>query len=190
MKLNDRSSTPLVITYGVPQGSILGPTLFSLYINDILDALHNNNIILYADDTVLFGSKVTEMQKMLDETSAWCEENLLTINCKKSQWMSLVSKRKPEAVFVMGTTVLEQVTHYRYLGIIMDNELRFQLQRDSLHKRLNYKNCFFKKIRCFINQETALTIYKSTILPIIEYADFVYDYNIKYLNDKLQFFQN
>ena len=55
---------------------------------------------------------------------------------------------------------------------------------------MNLKICFFKKIRQFINEEAALSIYKSTILPIIEYADFVYDYNIKYINNKLQQIQN
>ena len=77
-----------------------------------------------------------------------------------------------------------------YLGLLLDSDLRFQTQRELLHKKLNYKSCFFRKIRQFINDETAITIYKSTILPIIEYADFVYDYNIKYLNDKLQVYQN
>ena len=192
VKLNGLNSQPLTISYGVPQGSILGPTLFSLYINDLIDTLPNNNIVLYADDTVLFGPCATEMQEMLNRTLDWCEGNLLTINCKKSQWLqtSLISKRKPEVEFKLGNIALEQVVQYRYLGIIMDNELKFQQQRDSLHKRINYKNCFFKKIRQFINPETALTIYKSTILPIIEYADFVYDYDIMYLNDKLQQYQN
>ena len=72
----------------------------------------------------------------------------------------------------------------------MDSELKFQAHRDCLHKRLNYKITFFKKIRKYINFEAAMTIYKSTILPIIEYADVVYDYNIAHINQKLQGIQN
>ena len=80
--------------------------------------------------------------------------------------------------------------YYKYLGLIMDPQLKFQSHRDNLHKRLNYKMTFFKKIRKYINIEVAMTIYKSTVLPIIEYADFVHDQNIIYINKKLQTIQN
>ena len=64
------------------------------------------------------------------------------------------------------------------------------LEAVKIHKNLNLRNCYFRKIRKYINERAAVTIYKSTILPVIEYADFVYDHNIKYLNKKLQGVQN
>ena len=64
------------------------------------------------------------------------------------------------------------------------------MHREALQNRVNYKLLFFKKIRKYININAAVTIYKSTILPIIEYADFVYDFGIKYNNKKLQTLQN
>ena len=72
----------------------------------------------------------------------------------------------------------------------MDCDLSFQAHRDSLQKRINYKLLFFRKIWKYINVNSAITIYKSTLLPIIEYADFVYDFDIKYNNKKLQSLQN
>ena len=66
----------------------------------------------------------------------------------------------------------------------------FKSLRENLHKRINLKINFFKMIRKYIDTSTALTIYKSTILPIVEYADFVYDHNIKYVNKKMQGLQN
>ena len=192
VKFNNVSSSTLSIQYGVPQGSILGPTLFVLYINDLADLLNRENIILYADDTVLYNSDYTRLQNMLDITNKWCEANLLTVNCKKSQWMktTIVQKLRTNEVFRLGANVLEQVKEYKYLGLLIDTNLNFNAFRENLHKRVNYKISFFKKIRRYIDLNTAVTIYKSTILPIIEYADFVYDYGIKYVNKKLQTLQN
>ena len=82
--MNGINSTLRNIGYGVPQGSILGPTLFALYINDLAGLLHHKNVILYADDTVVYDTDPIKLRSMLDNTNAWCEENLLTVNCKKS----------------------------------------------------------------------------------------------------------
>ena len=72
----------------------------------------------------------------------------------------------------------------------MDNDLSFQAHRDNLENRVYIKLSYFKKIRKFINVDAAVTIYKSTILPVIEYADFVFDYGIKHVNKQMQSLQN
>ena len=192
VKMNGINSTLRNIGYGVPQGSILGPTLFALFINDLAGLLHHKNVILYADDTVIYDSDPTKLQSMLDNTNEWCEENLLTVNCKKSQWMktSIVHKHTANHTFKLGTNVLEQVREYRYLGLLLDTDMNFNSLRENVYKRINLKISFFKKIRKYIDVNMALTIYKSTVLPIIEYADFVYEQNIKFVNKKLQTLQN
>ena len=192
VKFNNINSSRKDISYGVPQGSILGPTLFSLYINDITELFPRDCIILYADDTVLYGKDPGVIDEMLTKTYMWCEKNLLTINCKKSQWMStsILSKCRTDTTFKLGKVILDRVNEYRYLGVLMDSDLNFQQHREAVQKRLNLKNCFFRKIRKYITIEAALTIYKSTILPIIEYADFVYDHNINYVSKKFQTYQN
>ena len=180
------------VGYGVPQGSILGPTLFALYINDLASLFQHKDIILYADDTVLYHSDPTVLQNMLNRTNTWCEENLLTVNCKKSQWMktSIIHKQLLGQSFLLGTNILDQVREYKYLGLLLDTDLNFKSLRENLYRRVNLKILFFKKIRKYIDVTMAITIYKSTILPIIEYADFVYDHNIKYVSKKLQTLQN
>ena len=192
VKFNNINSSILPTSYGVPQGSILGPTLFALYINDLADKFHHKNIVLYADDTVIYNSDSVVLQCMLDSTNLWCEENLLTVNCKKSQWMktSIVHKHTPDNLFRLGQNILDQVNEYRYLGLTLDTDLNFKSLRENLYKRVNLKISFFKKIRRYIDIKMAATIYKSMILPIIEYADFVYDHSIKYVDKKLQTLQN
>ena len=192
VKFNNINSSLLHTNYGVPQGSILGPTLFALYINDLAILFQHQNIILYADDTVIYHSDPVMMQDMLDMTNTWCEDNLLTVNCKKSQWMrtSIVHKHAAAQTFKLGNNNLEQVREYRYLGILLSTDLNFKSLREKLYKKVNLKICYFKKIRKYIDISMATAIYKNTILPIIEYADFVYDQNIKHVSKKMQTLQN
>ena len=130
------------------------------------------------------------LQGMLTIIDSWCKNNLLTINCKKSQWMhSSLIKKNYDTSFSLGANKLDKVCEYKYLGLLIDSKLNFHNHRDLMQKRINYK-MFFQKIRRYINTSTAIIIYKSTILPIIEYADFIYDRNIKYINKRFQTLQN
>ena len=77
------------IVCGVPQGSILGPLLFIIYMNDIKTSCKNSNYLLHADDTVIFNTKeirtaTNELQADLEMLSTWCIQNQLTMNVKKT----------------------------------------------------------------------------------------------------------
>ena len=84
--MNNKTSKLLPLAYGVPQGSILGPILFSIYINGISEIVLCN-VVLYADDTVILHDNVSILQDNLNTIMNWCNDNQLTINAKKSQWM-------------------------------------------------------------------------------------------------------
>ena len=89
---NDTVSNLEPITCGVPQGSVCGPLLFLLYINDISKSLTKFKVSLYADDTVLYYSShnidraISAVQEDLLKLSDWCCKNKLTINCKKTKY--------------------------------------------------------------------------------------------------------
>ena len=189
--INSEISSEKNITYGVPQGSILGPTLFTIYINDLAEMV-SGNINFYADDTILYDPDVMLLKHDLERTHEWCIWNLLTINCKKSQWMriNLTNTNLDDTILMLGNYRLEKVTEFKYLGVIIDSHLTFQTYRDSLINRVNLKISYFRKIRKYMTLDSALLLYKGTILPILEYADFVHDFNIKYINKRLQTVQN
>ena len=114
-------------------------------------------------------------------------------NTNKSQCMKtrLVERYTgDDPIFNLGNTILEKVNEYKYLGLVMDSQPTFQMHRSALMNNVNYKLTFFKKIKQYITVEAALKIYKGTILPLMEYADFVFDYGIAYLNKKMQSLKN
>ena len=191
-RINNFCSEYLSMSYGVPQGSVLGPTLFVIYINELALKV-KGGLIFYADDTVLFSHDKLLLQHDLEMVHEWCNENLLTINCKKLQWMKTNIIRKevdPGLKFTLGNVNLENVCEYKYLGLTVDSGLSFATHRDILINRVNLKIVFFRKIRKFITTEAAALVYKATILPILEYADFVFDHNIQYVSEKMQTIQN
>lgn len=88
------------ITHRVPQGSVLGPLWFLLYINDFTTVVDPNSIYLYADDTVLvesdvYGMKVqTKLQSKIDVFTQWCKMNKLTMNIKKTKVLNFQLSRQ------------------------------------------------------------------------------------------------
>ena len=121
--------------YGVPQGSILSPLFFIIYVNDLLKIIPQNiQILLYADDTVVYfadqdpNTACTNVENALAEIHAWCELNKLTINIKKTKHMLLAPRNMGISNVQhvkLGQVTLDNVTNYNYLGVIIDNLLIF-----------------------------------------------------------------
>ena len=173
---------------------ILGPILFSIYINEIADIV-NCGIVLYADDTVIFHHDKNVLQDNLKLISDWCNDNLLTINVKKSHWMRTkicgkTDERIAQEHFVVRNSKLTEVSTYKYLGLHIDNNLNFQPHHKKLISQVQLKLNQFRKIRSFVNKRAAILIYKCTILPVMEYADFIQDQGIIYINKTIQKLQN
>ena len=185
------------VTYGTAQGSILGPLIFIIYVNDLfLEISDKKNIIMYADDTLLMSNSsdinesVSKCQAMLDRVILWCDKNKLTVNVKKTKCMFVNPSNQVPNVFPMikGKN-LEVIKHFEYLGMQIDDHLQMNKHVETMYKKARCKLGILCKIRRFIGYQTAILVYKVMILPHMEYGDFIVDTaNQIFINklDKLQ----
>ena len=188
------------ITCGVPQGSVIGPLFFVLYVNDIQLATRDSKTQLYADDTVIFAAgedKVSAVQKLqpaLNQFSIWCKANKLTLNASKTKLMIFGTrykvKKARDVIVKVGGTTLQVVPSYKYLGFTLDSTLSFNCHVKTVSSLVAYKANLLAKIRKFLTVPVAMKIYKSMILPYFDYGDVVYNQAGQEGLDKLQRLQN
>ena len=184
--------------YGVPQGSILGPLFFIIYVNDLLSLFDQNTIqiLLYADDTVVYFADrephvaCRTVENALDRIYKWCSLNKLTINIKKTKHM-LVSPRSMRdtnnhLVVKMGDAALDNVAMYCYLGVIIDNALTFNEFLKEKCDKINMRLYQLIKMRKYITSQIACTIYKQVITPLLDYADFLIDSGSSYFTKRIE----
>ena len=140
--LNGSSSSLLPVTSGVPQGSVLGPLLFLIYINGCANTTLNDgsDVTLYADDLSLFRAiqspeDYDKLQEDINELAAWVTTSLLTFNAVKCKYL-LLSRRRNQAEIpqlYLQESPLERVFKYKYLGVIFSADLSWSEQAYPIH---------------------------------------------------------
>ena len=197
---NNVYSSARLITQGIPQGSVLGPLFYIIYANDIAKIVKNCEVALYADGTVLFTSdsnfenSVKDLQEDLNSLNSWCSNNGITANTSKTKIMmfgtrNMLGKLPPCQVTLDGTP-LQVVTTYKYLGISLDNQLRFNLHVNKIIGSVTAKLKQFQRMRSFLNTKAALMVYKNMMLPILEYGDIFLSATTNVNRQRLQVLQN
>lgn len=152
VRIDEWSSTGMDIIYGVPQGSILGPTLFLVYINELCNLpLHNGTIFTFADDTALFFSGESwhdvflSAQRGLNVVGEWLRHNILTLNIDKTKYVTFAFRvdllpSDDQMLYVHSCTNADQCScpsltrtkEIKYLGVVIDQTLSFKPHIDTL----------------------------------------------------------
>uniref|UniRef100_A0A8C7DPJ6 Reverse transcriptase domain-containing protein n=1 Tax=Oncorhynchus kisutch TaxID=8019 RepID=A0A8C7DPJ6_ONCKI len=171
-------SGPLAVSMGVPQGSILGPTIFSVYINDVALAAGDSLIHLYADDTILYtsgpslDSVLSNLQTSFNAIQHSFRGLQLLLNASKTKCMlfnrSLPTPARPTSITTLDGSDLEYVDIYKYLGVWLDCKLSFQTHIKHLQSKIQSRIGFLFRNKASFTHASKLTLVKLTILPILD----------------------
>lgn len=166
------------VDLGVPQGSVLGPILFILYINDVKDVVTLGNLNLFADDTVLFviadsiEAAYAVMRVELNKLTKWLKIKKLKLNVTKTKYMVITNKSRNGYLDTLSIDgeVVEQVKLVKYLGVIVDEKLNFNEHIDYIIRKAASKYGMLCKINKYLTFDNKIMIYKTLIAPHFEYC--------------------
>ena len=174
--------------------------MFLIYINDLGKIVKNCTLFLYADDTVVsitghdLVDLTTKMEEDLEVLENWFSKNKLTLNAKKTNYMIFGLRAKLKEIhhheLHFGRTLIDRVQSVKYLGITLDPVLNFNKHAEGIFRKIVFKIYQLAFLKDCMSNQVRLKMYKTMILPHIDYGDILYDVAGKYILDKIQIAEN
>ena len=190
----------LTLSSGVPQGSVLGPLLFLLYMDDLPSSFINSptNILLFSDDCKLYRQIRTDydviaLQNDVSILLKWCDSWQLKINTEKCASLTISLKKEPIIhAYKIGDKNISSVTSFRDLGVIIDSKLTFAEHINTITRTAMRKLGLLYRFTDINNPHTLSLFYKSYVAPSIEYCSPIWSMacptHLKKLDSIMNFF--
>ena len=184
--LNGASSEYKCTNAGVPQGSILGPLLFLVFINDIVLNI-NSKIYIFADDTSIMRqitNPITDFEILnqdLTTLNNWAMRWRVNFNAAKTEYMIFTNKHQTPKypALYLGNTIIKQVNEHTHLGLTLDKKLTWKPHINRICTKASQRITDIKPIRHLIPKTTSINLYKTLSRPILEYCDVIFDNTTK-----------
>jgi hypothetical protein len=199
VSINSSYSDPQHINIGVPQGSILGPLLFIIYVNSLPDCV-TCKCIMYADDTTLLCSSSdpaclqSELDANMKNIAKWFESNMLTINIKKTKLMVFgtqhILSNFTNINLSYNSDSVEKVDSFKYLGVIFDPYLKWCDHTNYISSCISKRIGVIRRIKYFLPKSTVIMLASALVMPYFDYCSCGWsNCNVQFSND-LQVLQN
>ena len=192
-KINNSLSNTKYVKYRVPQGSVLEPLFFIIFINDLPNVfknVNNINLNLYADDTSLtvYANSDVELTKLLqiymDKLKYWFDINNLKLNIQKTKILPYFNTKLTNDITIDNIKI-DIVDNYKFLGLYLDTKLSFNIHIDNLNMKLS-KIIYLIKRLSYLNIKNLILLYNSLFLSNLIYGieiwGNIYNYNLNILN--------
>ncbi|MEL6988501.1 MAG: reverse transcriptase domain-containing protein [Bacteroidota bacterium] len=168
-----RKASEKNINYGVPQGSILGPLLFLIFINDLSDCATTSKVVLFADDTALLNNDLQLCTNDTQNVKRWLYGNKLTLNVKKTKVISFANGEFP-LNFRIDDEAVEQVPTWKYLGLHLDKKLNFSNHIKEIVSSLSKQCGLLYRMRNLFHVKQLVNYHNTYIKSVIQYGVLIY----------------
>ena len=190
VKINGSYSTYRDITIGVPQGSVLGPLLFNIFINDIFLFVQNTSVCNYADDTTIYAcnSNLDTIINRLETDSSilakWFSENYMKLNEEKCHFMIFGNKNK-DSVVAIGKSTIKESEYEKLLGVTFDKKLSFTKHVQDLCKKAHQKLHALARLSNYIDPIKLKLLMDAFITLQFNYCPLVWMFHDRRANAKI-----
>ena len=177
LKYKGITSGPKEVTCGVPQGSVLGPLLFLLYINDISSVSPEGKFLLFADDTAIFytASNVKDLQTYVSvsfpKILEWLHSNRLSLSASKTFYQVFSPSSSLDSLTIIANdTHIKRAQTVKYLGVLVDEDLKFKSHIEKVSSIVSRNLGIISRSRYLFDRKQVILLYNSLILPYLTYC--------------------